>query len=101
MISAQGVHKHYVDGETEVHALRGVDLTIDAGEFISIAGPSGSGKSTLLNLIGCLDSADKGEISINGTKVAGQKAAALVELRRQHIGFVFQGFNLLPALRAW
>ncbi len=101
MISAQGVHKHYVDGETEVHALRGVDLTIDAGEFISIAGPSGSGKSTLLNLIGCLDSADEGEISINGTKVAGQKAAALVELRRQHIGFVFQSFNLIPVLTAY
>ncbi|MFP4510120.1 MAG: ABC transporter ATP-binding protein [Spirochaetaceae bacterium] len=101
MISAQGVHKHYVDGETEVHALRGVDLTIDAGEFISIAGPSGSGKSTLLNLIGCLDSADEGQISINGTKVAGQKAAALVELRRQHIGFVFQSFNLIPVLTAY
>ncbi|TVQ28255.1 MAG: ABC transporter ATP-binding protein [Spirochaetaceae bacterium] len=101
MITAQGVHKHYVDGETEVHALRGVDLTIDAGEFISIAGPSGSGKSTLLNLIGCLDSADEGEISINGTKVAGQKVAALVELRRQNIGFVFQSFNLIPVLTAY
>lgn len=101
MITTQGVHKHYVDGETEVHALRGIDLTIGAGEFISIAGPSGSGKSTLLNLIGCLDSADEGEISVNGTKVSGQKPNALVELRRQNIGFVFQSFNLIPVLTAY
>jgi putative ABC transport system ATP-binding protein len=101
MITTQGVHKHYVDGETEVHALRGIDLTIDAGEFISIAGPSGSGKSTLLNLIGCLDTADEGEISINGTKIGGQKPGALVELRRQNIGFVFQSFNLIPVLTAY
>lgn len=101
MITTQGVHKHYVDGETEVHALRGIDLTIDAGEFISIAGPSGSGKSTLLNLIGCLDTADEGEISINGTKIAGRKPGALVELRRQNIGFVFQSFNLIPVLTAY
>ncbi len=101
MITTQGVHKHYVDGETEVHALRGIDLTIDAGEFISIAGPSGSGKSTLLNLIGCLDTADEGEITINGTTVAGQKPNALVELRRQNIGFVFQSFNLIPVLTAY
>jgi putative ABC transport system ATP-binding protein len=69
MISINGVHRTYQTGETEVHALRGVSLDIEQGEFLSIAGPSGSGKTTLLNIIGCIDTADSGKVTIDGVEV--------------------------------
>ncbi|GAB6088598.1 ABC transporter ATP-binding protein [Spirochaeta dissipatitropha] len=101
MIRIQNVHKKYIDGDTEVHALRGVSLEIAAGEFISIAGPSGSGKTTLLNLIGCIDELDSGEIFIEETPLSLLPAKALTEIRREKIGFVFQSFNLIPVLTAF
>lgn len=101
MIEISNVKKDYHSGETTVHALRGVDLTVRQGEFLSIAGPSGSGKTTLLNLIGCLDTADQGKIEINSIDISimGKKELAL--LRREKIGFVFQSFNLIPVLTAY
>ncbi|MFN2312662.1 MAG: ABC transporter ATP-binding protein [Spirochaetia bacterium] len=101
MISAQAVHKTYIDGETQVHALRGIDLSIGEAEFLAIAGPSGSGKSTLLNIIGCIDTPDSGEVQIDGESVTGRKTRDLVEIRRAKIGFVFQNFNLIPVLTAY
>ncbi|MBD9367408.1 ABC transporter ATP-binding protein [Xanthomonas sp. XNM01] len=86
--------------EAEVVALKGVDLSIAAGEFIAIMGPSGSGKSTLMNLIGCLDTPSHGQYLCNGVDVATLDAEALAVLRRDTIGFVFQGFNLLPRMSA-
>ena len=101
MISAQTVHKTYIDGETQVHALRGIDIRIGEAEFLAIAGPSGSGKSTLLNIIGCIDTPDSGEVQIDGESVSGRKTRDLVEIRRAKIGFVFQNFNLIPVLTAY
>jgi len=101
MISAQAVHKTYIDGETQVHALRGIDLSIGEAEFLAIAGPSGSGKSTLLNIIGCIDTPDSGEVQVDGEQVTGKKTRDLVEIRRAKIGFVFQNFNLIPVLTAY
>jgi putative ABC transport system ATP-binding protein len=101
MIEISKIKKTYKSGETYVHALRGVSLKIDEGEFLSIAGPSGSGKTTLLNLIGCLDSADEGSISIDGDAVAELDKKELSLLRRRKIGFVFQSFNLIPVLTAF
>lgn len=101
MIRIQNVHKNYIDGDTQVHALRGVSLEIQSGEFISIAGPSGSGKTTLLNLIGCIDEIDSGEIFIEETPLSLLPAKALTEIRREKIGFVFQSFNLIPVLSAF
>ncbi len=101
MITIQDVRKTYVDGETEVRALRGVSLGIEAGEFLSIAGPSGSGKTTLLNIIGCIDNADTGDVDIDGDRLAGRSKKELTEIRRAKIGFVFQNFNLIPVLTAY
>ncbi len=101
MIEVKKIVKDYQSGETVVHALRGVDLSIETGEFLSIAGPSGSGKTTLLNLIGCIDSADSGEILINGTAVSGRNKKELALFRRDNLGFVFQSFNLIPVLTAY
>ncbi|THB63360.1 MAG: ABC transporter ATP-binding protein, partial [Spirochaetaceae bacterium] len=88
-------------GDTRVHALRGIDMEIKQGEFLSIAGPSGSGKSTLLNLIGCIDDIDAGEIIIQDKTVSSMSASELVALRRANIGFIFQTFNLIPVLSAY
>ena len=96
MIDIQQITKIYKMGATEVHALRGVDLQVSAGEFISIIGPSGSGKSTLMNIIGCLDTPTGGSYQLDGTKVSSMKDDALAEIRNRKIGFVFQTFNLLP-----
>ena len=101
MISIQNVHKTYIDGDTEVRALRGVSMNISAGEFLSIAGPSGSGKTTLLNLIGCIDSLDAGEIHIKEHAISSMKPKELTELRRRSIGYIFQSFNLIPVLSAY
>ena len=101
MIQVQDVVRNYRSGETVVRALKGVSLTIDEGEFISIAGPSGSGKTTLLNLIGCIDAFDGGEIIIDGTRVSQMDKKAKTEFRRHNLGFIFQTYNLIPVLTAY
>lgn len=100
MISIHGVEKTYRSGETEVKALRGVDLEVHEGEFTALAGPSGSGKTTLLNLIGCIDSADAGAVVIDGVDVSTRKPSQLSDFRREKLGFVFQNFHLVPVLTA-
>jgi putative ABC transport system ATP-binding protein len=96
MINIEGITKVYRMGATEVHALRGVDLNVDEGDFISIVGPSGSGKSTLMNIIGCLDTPTAGKYELDGTLVSSMRDDALAAIRNRKIGFVFQTFNLLP-----
>lgn len=100
VIRLEGVQKVYEAGETRVHALRGVDLTIMRGEFVAIMGASGSGKSTLMNILGCLDSPTQGRYFLDGERVDGLSRNALADLRNQKLGFVFQGFNLLPRTSA-
>jgi putative ABC transport system ATP-binding protein len=90
------VQKVYRLDGVEVHALRGISLEIDAGEFVGIMGPSGSGKSTMMNIIGCLDRPTAGTYALNGTNVSTLDDVALARLRNRQIGFVFQSFNLLP-----
>jgi len=92
--------KTYVMGEEEIHALRGVSISIERGEYVAIMGPSGSGKSTLMNLIGCLDTPNDGEYWLNGTLVSQMSDDALARVRNKEIGFVFQTFNLLPRATA-
>ena len=96
MIEMNGIRKVYSTGRVEVEALRGVDLRIDANEYVAIVGPSGSGKSTLMNIIGCLDTPSSGEYILSGERVAGLDRNRLAEIRNKHVGFVFQNFNLLP-----
>jgi ABC-type lipoprotein export system ATPase subunit len=95
---AHGVVKSYGAGRAAKRVLDGVDLDVDAGELVAVLGKSGSGKSTLLHLLGGLDRVDAGTIEVAGTRVDGQSEAALTELRRRHVGFVFQAFHLLPEL---
>jgi len=87
-------------GETQIEALRGVSLQVAAGEFVALVGPSGSGKSTFLNLVGGLDRPTGGELWVDGVELSASKEKALTEHRRRRVGFVFQGFNLLPRLTA-
>ena len=101
MITIMDVHRDYKTGDTEIHALRGVSLDIEQGEFLSIAGPSGSGKTTLLNIVGCIDNADKGRVTIDGTDVTAIPHGKLAGFRREKLGFVFQSFNLIPVLSAY
>jgi len=101
VIETRALRKVYSEGtEAEVIALRGIDLKIGRGEFVAIMGPSGSGKSTLMNLIGCLDTPSSGTYLCAGTDVATLDKAGLASLRRELIGFVFQGFHLLPRMSA-
>ncbi len=100
VVSVANVTKEYALGKQWVQALKGVNLHIEKGEFLAIAGPSGSGKSTLLNLIGCIDSPSSGTIAINGRDVTGRTPDELADLRAREIGFIFQTFNLLPVLSA-
>jgi putative ABC transport system ATP-binding protein len=100
VIRTQQLVKTYVSGTNEVHALRGIDLTIGKGEFVAIMGASGSGKSTLMNLLGCLDTPTSGSYELDGVTVEGLGKDALADIRNQKIGFVFQGFNLLPRTTA-
>ena len=101
MISVDNVTKVYRSGSTEVAALRGVSLRVDGGAFLAIAGPSGSGKTTLLNLIGCLDTATSGDVVIGGQRVSDLNRKQLALFRRDHLGFIFQSFNLIPVLTAF
>ena len=100
VIQTDKIVKTYASGSNEVHALRGIDLTVQRGEFIAIMGASGSGKSTLMNLLGCLDTPTSGSYSLDGVRVDGLDKNALAAIRNQKLGFVFQGFNLLPRTSA-
>jgi putative ABC transport system ATP-binding protein len=100
LIETRDIWKTYVMGSEEIHALRGVSITIDPGEYVAIMGPSGSGKSTLMNLIGCLDTPSKGSYLLNGKEVALMNDDELARIRNEEIGFVFQTFNLLPRATA-
>jgi len=101
MIELQGIKKVFRMGSQSLEALKGVSLTIERGEFISIMGPSGSGKSTLMNIIGCLDTPTAGEYVLDSDRVAGLSFDQLAAVRNRKIGFVFQNFNLLPYATAW
>src|SRR5215211_4661102 len=100
VVTARGVSRRYGDGETAVHALRDVSLDIERGRLTAVMGPSGSGKSTLMHILAGLDRPTSGEVSVAGVDVGGLDDAALTKLRRDHIGFIFQFFNLLPMLTA-
>jgi putative ABC transport system ATP-binding protein len=100
VIKMRELHKTYAMDGVEVHALRGIDLTVNDGDFISIMGPSGSGKSTLMNIIGCLDVPDSGSYQLNGQDVMSLDDDELASVRNKTIGFVFQGFNLLKRTSA-
>lgn len=100
LIEARGLTKTYAMGDEAVHALDGVSLDIDAGEFVAIMGASGSGKSTLMNILGCLDRPDSGEYRLAGEAVEALDGDALASVRNRRIGFVFQQFNLLPRTSA-
>lgn len=101
VIVAEKVSKNYRLGKTEVNALNEVDLQVNPGDFMSIAGSSGSGKTTLLNLIGCLDRPSSGKISISGKDVSKLKSNRMADIRNHKIGFIFQNFNLIPVLTAY
>lgn len=96
MITIEGMTKVYKMGDIEVHALRGVDVTINKGEFVAIMGPSGSGKSTLMNMIGCLDTPTEGRYALDGIEVASLNDNQLSSVRARKLGFVFQQYMLLP-----
>lgn len=100
LIKTLDLWKTYVMGDEEVHALRGVSVNVDRGEYVAIMGPSGSGKSTLMNLIGCLDTPTRGTYELNDRQVASMNDDELAYVRNKEIGFVFQTFNLLPRATA-
>ena len=100
LIETHDLWKTYVMGDEEIHALRGVSISIERGEYAAIMGPSGSGKSTLMNLIGCLDTPSKGQYLLNSKEVSTMNDNELARIRNEEIGFVFQTFNLLPRASA-
>jgi putative ABC transport system ATP-binding protein len=101
IVNCQSVSKTYGEGSLEVHAVRDLNLNVSKGEFLSLSGPSGSGKTTLLNLIGGLDKATNGEIIVDGQHIEHMGKGQLADLRLNHIGFVFQAYNLIPVLSAY
>ena len=101
LVTAENLVKDYVTGDVAVHAIRGVDFMIEPASFVCFVGPSGSGKSTLLNMIGCLDPPTTGRLTVSGTDVSTMGHHAAAEFRGEHIGFVFQDFNLIPVLTAY
>jgi putative ABC transport system ATP-binding protein len=100
IIEIKGLKKDYALGKTTVHALRGIDLTIRKGEFLSIIGPSGSGKTTLLNIIGCIDKASVGMVKVAQREITTLNDREITDIRLHHVGFIFQTFNLIPVLNA-
>lgn len=100
LIEVKNVFKIYNPGENEVRALDGISVTIDHGEFVAIVGHSGSGKSTFMNMLGCLDTPTSGDYYLDGVNVAGMTDDELSDIRNKQIGFIFQGFNLIPSLTA-
>ena len=100
VVEAIDVSRRYGEGETAVDALRGIDLKVDRGQLVAVMGPSGSGKSTLMHIMAGLDKPTQGDVAIAGTRVSDLNDTQLTRLRREHIGFVFQFFNLLPMLTA-
>jgi len=100
IIEINGVTKDYALGTTTVHALRGIDLTIEEGDLMTIMGPSGSGKTTLLNVVGCIDQATSGSVTVHGEEVTKLNDRQVTDLRLNRIGFIFQTFNLIPVLNA-
>jgi putative ABC transport system ATP-binding protein len=101
VVSLDAVRKTYRTGSIEFEALRGIDMTINAGEYVAVIGPSGSGKSTLMNLLGCLDIPTEGTYLLGGEDVSTMTEAQLAHVRNRRIGFVFQQFHLLTSLSAW
>ena len=101
ILQTKDVKKYYGKGETEVHALDGVNLEIEAGKFVAIIGTSGSGKSTLLNMLGGLDTPTSGSVTIGNTELSKLKEEQLTIFRRRRIGFIFQNYNLIPTLNVW
>ncbi len=101
IIHMEGIRKVYDTGKVKVEALKGIDLVVTPGEFVAIVGPSGSGKSTLMNLIGCLDTPSGGRYRLAGENVSAFGKDDLADVRNRRVGFVFQGFNLLPAISAY
>jgi putative ABC transport system ATP-binding protein len=99
LIRTEGLKKTYRDSGVEVPALRGISLTINAGEFTAIVGPSGSGKTTLLNIVSGLDKPTEGKVWLDGRLVSAMSGAELSDFRRDHIGFIFQAYNLIPVLK--
>ncbi len=100
IIKTENLHKIYILGKTRVHALRGIHLQVNRGDYLAIMGPSGSGKSTLMNILGCLDVPTSGKYWLNGKDVSGLNDDELAHIRNKEIGFVFQTFNLLPRVSA-
>jgi putative ABC transport system ATP-binding protein len=101
IVSVKNIGKTYKLGKTEVHALKGVDLEIEHGDFISLMGPSGAGKSTLLHIIGCIEEPNKGEVTIHDKNIAEMSDTKLSDFRNRHIGFIFQRFNLIPVFNVY